>query len=173
MEYICNKCNKKFNSNRALNAHAIAHKEGSRYKTSRIKYKNRKERDTIQCLNCDVIIEIIKGSSRQYCSNKCQMNYTLELAIKSGNYTKSNAYSWFKKNTEYKCSCCGINEWQGKPLTLQIDHIDGNNKNNTIENFRYLCPNCHTQTSTWGVKNASPEGYHRMKNNKRNKVLKC
>ena len=88
-----------------------------------------------------------------YCCNRCQADYVLKEAINSGNYTKSNALTYFKRFTDYRCSCCGINEWNGKPLTLQVDHIDGNNSNNLIENFRYLCPNCHTQTETWGVKN--------------------
>jgi 5-methylcytosine-specific restriction endonuclease McrA len=53
---------------------------------------------------------------------------------------------------EYKCSVCGISEWMNKSLTLQLDHINGINNDNRIENLRFLCPNCHTQTSTWGFK---------------------
>ena len=54
---------------------------------------------------------------------------------------------------EYKCSICGNEgEWLGKPLTLQLDHIDGNNKNHSLTNLRFLCPNCHTQTETYGSK---------------------
>lgn len=46
---------------------------------------------------------------------------------------------------EYKCSECGIFEWFGKKLTLEIDHVDGQYWNNTRENLQFLCPNCHSQ----------------------------
>lgn len=55
-------------------------------------------------------------------------------------------------NVSYECDSCKINSWNSKKLTLQIDHIDGNYLNNTKENLRYLCPNCHSQTSNWGFK---------------------
>jgi len=52
----------------------------------------------------------------------------------------------------YKCSTCGIEEWNGKLITLSLHHKDGNNKNNSRENLQFLCPNCHTQTETYGIK---------------------
>ena len=55
---------------------------------------------------------------------------------------------------EYKCSCCGITEWNGKPLTLQLHHINGNNRGNRLENLTFLCPNCHSQTDNFSGKNA-------------------
>lgn len=47
------------------------------------------------------------------------------------------------------CEHCGITEWQGKPITLELDHINGDNTDNSRENLRILCPNCHSQTSTF------------------------
>lgn len=48
------------------------------------------------------------------------------------------------------CAECGQEPfWNGKPLTLQVDHIDGNRFNNTIENLRILCGHCHSQTDTY------------------------
>lgn len=50
-----------------------------------------------------------------------------------------------------RCAICFLlPEWQGKKLTLQLDHIDGDTFNNSIENLRLLCPNCHSQTETFG-----------------------
>lgn len=51
------------------------------------------------------------------------------------------------------CSRCGINEWQGEKLSLHLDHIDGDNTNNLIENLRLLCPNCHSLTPTYCGRN--------------------
>jgi 5-methylcytosine-specific restriction endonuclease McrA len=52
---------------------------------------------------------------------------------------------------DYKCAICGmINEWCGSQLSLQMDHINGINNDNRLENLRFLCPNCHSQTSTFG-----------------------
>lgn len=54
---------------------------------------------------------------------------------------------------EYKCAICGISEWLGKPLSLQLDHINGVNNDHRKENLRFLCPNCHSQTDTFAGKN--------------------
>lgn len=59
-----------------------------------------------------------------------------------------------KKNLlEYKCCECGnIGEWNGKVLSLHLDHENGINNDNRLENLRFLCPNCHSQTPTYAGK---------------------
>lgn len=62
---------------------------------------------------------------------------------------------------EYKCQKCGIErEWQGELLVLQLDHINGIHNDNRLDNLRFLCPNCHSQTNNWsGRKNRSDVTY--------------
>lgn len=54
---------------------------------------------------------------------------------------------------EHRCERCGLREWQGEPIPLQLDHVDGNRSDNRLENLRLLCPNCHSQTETWCGRN--------------------
>lgn len=65
---------------------------------------------------------------------------------------------------EYKCAECGITEYNGKPISLQLDHINGVSNDHRLENLRWLCPNCHSQTETYAGKN--------VKTNKTKKVEK-
>ena len=53
---------------------------------------------------------------------------------------------------ERKCECCGLSEWMDKPITLELHHIDGNKRNNSLNNLILLCPNCHAQTSNFKSK---------------------
>jgi len=49
-----------------------------------------------------------------------------------------------------RCDFCGISEWQGEPISIQIDHMNGVRDDHRVENLRMLCPNCHSQTPTYG-----------------------
>jgi 5-methylcytosine-specific restriction endonuclease McrA len=53
-----------------------------------------------------------------------------------------------------KCSECSLEDiWNGKKINLHLDHVNGNNTDNRLENLRMLCPNCHSQTDTYAGKN--------------------
>ena len=54
---------------------------------------------------------------------------------------------------EHKCTCCNLSEWLGKPIPLELEHINGNSYDHSITNLTLLCPNCHAQTPTYRGKN--------------------
>jgi hypothetical protein len=78
-----------------------------------------------------------------------------DLLRENSNHSRYHAKARLLKEGLLKNECyeCGINEWRGMPLPLQIDHINGHNKDWRLENLRILCPNCHSQTETYCGKN--------------------
>lgn len=56
---------------------------------------------------------------------------------------------------EYKCENCGLTEWLGQPIPLELHHKDGNRNHNEIENYQLLCPNCHAFTDSYRGKNSA------------------
>jgi 5-methylcytosine-specific restriction endonuclease McrA len=55
---------------------------------------------------------------------------------------------------EDRCQRCGICEWHGRCLPLELHHINGIGQDNRLENLTLLCPNCHSQTDSWGGRNS-------------------
>jgi 5-methylcytosine-specific restriction endonuclease McrA len=54
---------------------------------------------------------------------------------------------------EKRCELCGIDSWMGKPLNVQLHHKNGDGTDNRLPNLQFLCPNCHSQTETYGGRN--------------------
>ena len=77
-----------------------------------------------------------------------------KILIKDSEYNRTKLKTRLVKEglKEYKCECCGISEWNGKPLTLQLHHINGIHNDNRLSNLQLLCPNCHSQTENFGTR---------------------
>lgn len=78
--------------------------------------------------------------------------------ILNGKYPNFQTYKLknklFKEGIkEKKCECCGLTEWNGLPIPLELHHIDGNRTNHRLDNIQILCLNCHAQTETFRAKN--------------------
>ena len=79
--------------------------------------------------------DILDGKHPQYQTNKLRIRLIKE-GIK-----------------EHECESCGIKDWNNNPISLELDHIDGDRTNHSLDNLRILCPNCHSQTSTYRGRN--------------------
>lgn len=89
-------------------------------------------------------------------SNKAAIeNAIAKCFIEDSTYTTEYVKHWLYKEFEYLhfCGECGITEWNGKEITLELDHVNGNNRDNRLQNLLLLCPNCHSQTPTWRGRN--------------------
>jgi len=104
-------------------------------------------------LSCDTSHFIsYKLPSKEYFTK-----YTLEeILIENSNYLNKDRLKRrliSENKLLYECDVCKISDWLDKPLSLQLDHINGINNDNRLENLRFLCPNCHSQTSTYAGRN--------------------
>lgn len=91
-------------------------------------------------------------------AQKASTKYILDdILIENSTYAnisrlKSRLIS--ENRLEYICAICGNNGfWNNQPLILTLDHINGKHMDHRIENLRFLCPNCHSQTETFSGKN--------------------
>ena len=108
--------------------------------------KKRLELYNIDCSHFSYQSPIKRTEENIFCENSTASQTTLRR--------------WYLKNnyTPYKCSICGMEPiWQGKELTLILDHINGKNHDDRLENLRWVCPNCNQQLETTGFKN---KGYN-------------
>jgi len=116
-----------------------------------------KKKKTFKCINCKE--ESIGYSNRKFCSLDCQGKYDYKNKIRDiedGKIAGKRSLKKYLINKHgYKCqnSDCGW-DWS-KPTTVEIEHLDGNPKNNILMNVTLLCPNCHSQTSTYKIKNSN------------------
>lgn len=132
--------------------------------------------------------EILKRHDRKFCSTDCFVKWQQEdnlkrrdeLFRKIENGTVKFAKNGTHKNKAFKkylihkhghkCMVCKRVKWMGKKIPLQLDHKDGDSENDSLDNIRIICPNCHAQTDTYCGKNKGNgkrkyrlEDYHKGK----------
>ncbi len=108
----------------------------------------------LNCLHCGKEMQYRRTTANKYCDNKCQKEHQAKEKVSlwlEGKLepTKSIVRRYLTENKGYKCEICGIDEWNRSKIVLEIDHIDGDSRNNSPSNFRYVCPNCHSQTPSY------------------------
>lgn len=115
------------------------------------------------CLNCG---QETKRTVDKYCDNFCKNEHHYNLYIvswlqgeesggKKGGTVSNYVRKYLLNKFGNKCSLCGwceVNQYTGK-VPLEVDHIDGDWQNNSPENLRLLCPNCHSLTPTYKARN--------------------
>ena len=126
--YICNNAKNKQDAYNKLNMHRNTFEK---YCSLFGVQKFRKNRDA----NKYNLEDIFNGKHENYPTSK--LHYRL---IKEG----------YKKE---KCECCGLTEWLGNKIPLELHHIDGNRHNHSLNNLMLLCPNCHSITDNFKSKN--------------------
>jgi len=121
--------------------------------------------ESYNCLYCGTENEW-KGYSytNKYCNSDCHNAHKTECKIiewkQTGKLSKRPVKEYLSRQKE-GCWECGITQWNGKEIVLELEHIDGNSTNNKEENLSLLCPNCHSQTQTYKNRNKGNGRHYR------------
>ncbi len=114
---------------------------------------------TYKCLNCEQECKRSYQSNNKYCSIKCSAEHRSnehKQKFFSGlleHIDRPTARKYLAEVRGYNCEICGLSEWNNNPITLHVDHTNGDPANSKPNNLRLLCPNCHSQTEFLGGAN--------------------
>ena len=109
------------------------------------------------CSLYNIVLPLFIKNANNKNNNNCFKRQVTnkELFCDNSKHAASTAKKRIEKDKliEYKCKKCGnLGEWMEEKISLQLDHENGKNNDHRLENLRYLCPNCHSQTKTYSGK---------------------
>lgn len=128
------------------------------------RHANRPKPDGGECANC--------GKSKtkkhnRYCDECIEKRvYNTAQTLEEATDQRSKKRILLEQRG-HRCEVCGFSEWNGQPITIELDHIDGNADNNSAENLRLICPNCHSQTPTYKGANVGKDSSRQKMRRKR------
>jgi hypothetical protein len=126
-----------------------------RYWLNKYNLKTDPYNPTDQCIFCG---KDIYRKNKKYCNSKCQQAYQWEQRkkkIKESGKIEGvvTGKRYLKETRGDKCEICGLDEWNKKPISRVMDHINGNSSNDDLINLRLVCPNCDSQLPTYKSRN--------------------
>lgn len=105
--------------------------------------------------------QFTKRWSKKFCNFQCQQKYQREQKLLNGTLGNFASKKYLIETNGHKCQSCLMNSWLEQPIPLELEHIDGDYKNNLIENLKLLCPNCHALTPTYKGRNRGNGRHYR------------
>jgi len=145
----CKKCGTDFEPSKGLISYCSLQCRNSRERSDEVK---KKISDSL------LVSQKAKEAheNRDWNSISAKYNETIKARLLAEDFNKLK-FERIKLRVLYeqdeKCNRCGISEWLGQKITLELEHKDGNHFNNDRQNLEILCPNCHALTDTWRGRN--------------------
>lgn len=166
----CFECKSKILYPNKFCSHSCSASYNNKIKVKKVEQKIVNSIESIKniCKNCN------KTCTKKFCSQKCSSDYRYkigkELWLDTGCEVDNRRLKRYLIDLNgYSCDVCGIHTWNNSPITLEIDHINGNSQDCNRSNVRLICPNCHSQTSTYKSKNKGNGRYLRKLRYQENK----
>lgn len=131
-------------------------------------FNNKKRKVLNKCLNCD---NDLKYKKQKFCSRSCNKIHEINKKVSENKASAKTSKRYLILEHGEKCMDCGwrgVNPVSGR-VPIELEHIDGNSENNSLENLKLLCPNCHSLTPTYKALNIGNGRYKRRKRYEENK----
>ena len=116
-----------------------------------------RERLEKQCAFCGKSVP----NRNKYCDNLCQVRAQRKKKIEEGKADPRTIKNFLIETRGSKCWSCDSEEWMGQPIPLELEHVDGNSQNNSLDNLKILCCNCHAPTPTFKNRNKGNGRHYR------------